>query len=103
MVKITTIVVLVGFLSVFLELFAILTMVGIVYDAWQLPMIFLIVGIAVFTLGITTALVKLDQEKTLLAKLVLDKMPVRKSNRKKKSLKKISRRKIPLKKVVLDE
>ena len=103
MIKISIMIILVGLISVSLELLTIVTMFGIASDTWQYPMISLILGIAMFTLAIIVVLMRLEQNRILLGKSILDKIPLRKSIRKKKLLKKSIRKKKPLKNLAMDE
>ena len=90
--KISIVIIVIGLISVNLELLAIVTMFGIVSDTWQFSMISLIVGIAMFTIAIVVVLKRLE----------LDRIPSQKLFRKKKQSKKSARKKIPLKNLAMD-
>ncbi|KYK21741.1 hypothetical protein AYK25_03260 [Thermoplasmatales archaeon SM1-50] len=103
MIKISIVIILVGLISVVLELLAIVTMFGIASDTWQFSMISLILGIGMFTLAVMFVLMRLEQDRIAFGKSILDKIPLRKVVRRKKLSKKSVRKKKPLKNLAMNE
>ena len=103
MIKISNVVIVIGLISVNLELLAIVTMFGITSDTWQISMISLILGIAMFTIAIIVVLKRLEMDRIAYGKEILDKIPSQKLVRKKKKSKKSVRKKIPMKNLAMDK